>query len=155
MARGAEEAAAYNVRGKAYLALGDTDRGMDDLEKAGELEAKRLCLVCMELPRGARLHPCMHAALCTTCAKSFQVGRFRNHVRCPRHGEMERGSEGFTTILLDPDACNIDRIWFAQLSREPELGPPELAFFGNPALYTGVNRTAHLRSHRCGVAILE
>lgn len=62
----------YTVRGNAYIKLGDSDRGLDDLEKGGELEVLRLCLVCMENPRGARIHPCQHAGLCAQCAKEFK-----------------------------------------------------------------------------------
>eukprot|EP00242_Pyramimonas_sp_CCMP2087_P001245 CAMPEP_0198233198 /NCGR_PEP_ID=MMETSP1445-20131203/116117_1 /TAXON_ID=36898 /ORGANISM="Pyramimonas sp., Strain CCMP2087" /LENGTH=201 /DNA_ID=CAMNT_0043913887 /DNA_START=591 /DNA_END=1193 /DNA_ORIENTATION=- len=71
-----EDATSYNIRGRAYLKLGDTDRGLDDLEKGGQLEAARLCLVCMEAPRGARLHPCMHAGLCVACAKLFHARQY-------------------------------------------------------------------------------
>ena len=31
----------YHVRGNAYIKLGDSDRGLDDLEKGGELEVLR------------------------------------------------------------------------------------------------------------------
>jgi hypothetical protein len=37
----AEDATSYNIRGRAYLKLGNTDRGLDDLEKGGQLEAAR------------------------------------------------------------------------------------------------------------------
>ncbi|KAK3238440.1 hypothetical protein CYMTET_51548 [Cymbomonas tetramitiformis] len=66
-----EDALAFSVRGKAYSQLGEADKAFEDFERAGNLESRRTCVVCMENPRGARLHPCLHAALCATCAKNF------------------------------------------------------------------------------------
>ena len=84
----ADDGSAYTLRGKAHLAVGDADRGFDDLEKGGLLDSKRLCLVCMEHARGTRsfslsmtrdaptrrhradVNTCGLRALCAPCRKS-------------------------------------------------------------------------------------
>jgi len=71
-----DDASAYHVRANAFAKKGDSERAFDDFERWGQLETKRLCIVCMEASRGSRLHPCLHAALCGPCAKNLQKKQF-------------------------------------------------------------------------------
>eukprot|EP00241_Pyramimonas_parkeae_P010513 CAMPEP_0114254724 /NCGR_PEP_ID=MMETSP0058-20121206/17158_1 /TAXON_ID=36894 /ORGANISM="Pyramimonas parkeae, CCMP726" /LENGTH=260 /DNA_ID=CAMNT_0001369015 /DNA_START=160 /DNA_END=942 /DNA_ORIENTATION=+ len=102
-----EEGSAYTLRGNAYMKLGDTDRGFDDLEMGGQIEAKRLCLVCMEGQRGARLHPCMHSGLCAPCATNFHT----KNIPCPLcNGVISHVEFGLfkDTFTFDPELPSPD-----------------------------------------------
>lgn len=71
-----EDAGAYQARADAYGKLGETDKAFDDYEKAGMIEQKRICIICMEHTRCTRLHPCLHSSMCGSCAKNLHAQNY-------------------------------------------------------------------------------
>ncbi|QDZ20550.1 RING zinc finger domain-containing protein [Chloropicon primus] len=77
-----EHIEAYQLRSSIYQKLGDMEKSLADLEKAGLIEENRYCVVCLENHRETRLHPCLHAVLCTKCA----TGLCKQNMGCPLCG---------------------------------------------------------------------
>lgn len=77
-----EHTQAYQLRFSIYQKLGDMDMSLADLEKAGLIEENRYCVVCLENHRETRLHPCLHACLCTKCATCL----CKQNMGCPLCG---------------------------------------------------------------------
>lgn len=73
---------AYRLRSSILQKLGDMDRSLADLETAGMIEENKICVICLENQRETRLHPCLHAVLCTSCAS----GLCKQRMACPLCG---------------------------------------------------------------------
>mmetsp|Transcript_842 Transcript_842/g.2739 ORF Transcript_842/g.2739 Transcript_842/m.2739 type:complete len:275 (+) Transcript_842:323-1147(+) len=71
-----DDAGAFQLRAKAYTKTGQTEEAMNDYERAGLIEQKRLCVICLEQTRCTRLHPCLHSCMCSMCAKDLSSQGF-------------------------------------------------------------------------------
>ena len=100
-----EHVEAYQLRSTIYQKLGDMEKSLADLEKAGLIEENRYCVICLENPRETRLHPCLHASLCTKCA----TGLCKQNMGCPLCGaaieHVEFGK--FDSTFAFDDACKM------------------------------------------------
>lgn len=102
-----DDLAAYKARAAAYNALGEMDRCFDDYETVSGLEAKRLCVICMENTRASRLHPCMHAAMCLECASDLANKRLPCPICSGEIVSVESGS--FETTWSPDELANLNR----------------------------------------------
>lgn len=78
-----EDTDLYKLRAECFRVMGDMASALDDYERADDLMGAKCCMICMEERRNCRLHPCMHAALCTSCA-----AHMKDHAKpCPICGK--------------------------------------------------------------------
>ncbi|KAJ9506655.1 hypothetical protein QJQ45_003958 [Haematococcus lacustris] len=90
---------------------------------AGRGPAK-LCLVCLDAARGCRLRPCMHTALCLSCASALQ----RRRQGCPLCGALITALEPgfFTRTYTLEDSAGL--VALAALAQHPPSPTKSMLF---------------------------
>jgi len=91
----------YTVRAEAHKQLGNTSEALDDLDAAAASEDEaKMCVVCMDAARNARIVPCLHAALCEDCAEELRKQDYPCPICSGKITGVERG-KFLNTFTLD------------------------------------------------------
>ena len=84
----------------------------------------RYCVICLENHRETRLHPCLHAALCTKCA----TGLCKQNMGCPLCGaaiEHVEFGKFDSTFAFDDASKLCPKVGKTASAQEKQLPVPE------------------------------